>query len=59
MSNLHKLDQLLKSKLELKAGTTDEQVLAALNEDIGKIRKEISRQQRIEWEEKHERLGWD
>ena len=59
MSNLHKLDQLLKSKLELKAVTTDEQVLAALNEDIGKIRKEISRQQRIEWEEKHERLGWD
>jgi ribosome-binding ATPase YchF (GTP1/OBG family) len=40
MSNLHKLDQLLKSKLELKAVTTDEQVLAALNEDIGKIRKE-------------------
>lgn len=59
MSNLHKLDQLLKSKLELKAVATDEQVLAALNEDIGKIRKEISRQQRIEWEEKHERLGWD
>lgn len=59
MSNLNKLNQLLKSKLELKDNTTDAQILASLHEDIGNIRKEISRQQRIEWEEKHERLGWD
>lgn len=59
MSDLHKLNQLLKSKQEARNKATDVESQIKLTEEIEKIRKEISRQQRVAWEEKHERLDWD
>lgn len=59
MSDLYKLNQLLKSKQEARNKATDIETQIKLTEEIEKIRKEISRQQRVAWEERHERLDWD
>lgn len=59
MSDLYKLNQLLKSKLDARSKTNDQDITKKLTEEIQKIQAEISRQQKIAWEEKHERLNWD
>jgi hypothetical protein len=59
MSDLNRLNQLLKSKQEARSKATDNETQIKLTEEIETIRKEISRQQRIAWEERHERLDWD
>ena len=59
MSDLNRLNQLLKSKQEARSKATDNETQIKLTEEIETIRKEISRQQRIACEERHERLDWD
>lgn len=59
MSDLSKLNQLLKSKTDVILKLTDPIAVQKLSEEIQKIKAEISRQQKLAWEEKNERLDWD